>query len=152
MATTYNFTDGSISGQPKVNDTLPNSTGIFCRSNIVDFANQSMDVSETDVAQIINIPADTWVLGIGLRIITSEGASAVMDIGSDLDVDQWYTGAATATGNLATTWAAEYFSAANTVDITSNSTTDYDGLKVEVVAIMLPGNKSDNDGGSSQST
>jgi hypothetical protein len=53
---------------------------------------------------------------------------------------------------LATTDAPEYFAAADTIDITSNNAVDYDTLKVEVVAIMVPGNKADTDGLSQQST
>lgn len=153
MATTYNFTDGSIAGQDKVLDTLPNTTGTFVRSNIVDFANQNLDSSENDIAKIINVPADTWVLDTAVRVITSDSANSEILLGSGLDYDQWGILAVTAEGNVATTRAAEYFAAADTIDITNNNNAvDLDTLKVEVIAVMCPGNKSDSDGKSNAST
>lgn len=157
MATTYNFTDGSISGQPKVADTLPNTTGVFARSNIVDFANQTLEAGEADVAQVINIPADTWVLQVVLRTITAETANGTVDLGSGLDADQWGDALAVdaAAGIVQTIDIAEYFASADTVDITATTDTadvDIDGWKCEVIAVMLPGNKSDNDGESQHST
>jgi hypothetical protein len=157
MATTYNFTNGSIAGQPKVNDTLPNTTGVFVRSNVVDCANQNLDAGEGDVGQVINIPADTWVLQVVLRTITAETANGTVDLGSGLDADQWGDGLAidAAAGIVQTIDIAEYFAAADTIDVTATTDTadvDIDGWKFEVVAVMLPGNKSDNDGKSEQST
>ena len=158
--TTYNFTNGSITGQPKVADSLPNTTGLFTRSNIVDFANQNLDSGNNDVASVINIPADTWVLSVAARIITAETNDAEMDIGTGLDYDQWTStiaevdaAALAANATIATDWAPEYFASADTIDITNNNNdVDFDTLKVEIVALMLPGNKSDNDGNSMQST
>jgi hypothetical protein len=153
MATTYNFTDGSITGQPKPVETLPNTSGLFVRSNTVNFAKQNLDVSETDVAQVIKIPADTWVLSVCVRVITAETASSEFDVGTGLDVDQWLdAGDMANTGNLETTWAPEYFAAADTVDITSSGSVDYDAGVIEVVALMCPGNSSDAAGASTVST
>jgi hypothetical protein len=153
MATTYNFTDGSISGQPKVHDTLPNTTGLFVRSNIVDFANQNLDSGENDIAKVINVPADTWVLMTAIRVLTAETANSEILLGSGLDYDQWGILVATATGNVATTQAPEYFADADTIDITNNNNdVDFDALKVEVIAVMCPGNKADTDGESQHST
>jgi hypothetical protein len=153
MAVTYNFTNGSIAGQPKVNNTLPNTTGTFVRSNVVDFANQTLDSGNSDVAQVLNVPADTWVREILVRVITAETATAEMSIGSGLDVDQWGILDAANTGNVVATYAPEYFASADTIDIMNNNTDiDFDALKVEIVAIMCPGNKADTDGLSQQST
>jgi hypothetical protein len=155
MATTYNFTDGSITGQPVVNDTLPNTTGPFVRSNVVDFANQNLDASATDVAQVINVPADTWVERILVRVITAETANASFEIGSGLDVDQWATAFALgSTGNNTADIidAPEYFAAADTIDLTCTGSVDIDAAKLEIVAVMIPGNKADTDGLSQQST
>lgn len=157
MATTYNFTNGSISGQSKAHDTLPNTTGLFVRSNIVDFANQTLEAGEADVAQVINIPADTWVLQVVLRTITAETADGTVDLGSGLDPDQWGDALAidAAAGIVQTIDIAEYFASADTIDITATTDTadvDIDGWKAEIVAIMCPGNKADTDGDSQHST
>ena len=150
MATTYNFTNGSITGQPKPAATLPNTTGLFTRSNIVDFANQTLTASASDVAQVLVIPADTWVLSVTLRVITAETANGSCDVGTGLDADQWGDGLSLAsTGNLATLWAPEYFASADTIDLTvtaDGAAVDLDGAKVEIVALMCPGAKADGAG------
>jgi len=161
MAETYNLTDGSITGQPKVSDTLPNTTGLYTRRNIVDCANinsgSGLDAGNADVAQVINIPADTWVLQVVLRTITAETANGTVDLGSDTDVDQW--GAALAidasAGIVDTIDIAEYFASANTIDVLATTDTadvDIDGWKFEIIALMLPGSKVDTDGVSYGST
>ena len=160
MAVTYNFTNGSIDGQPKVNDTLPNTTGIFCRSNTVDFANQNLDSGNSDIAQVINVPADTWFLSVMGRIITAETDNAQVNIGYGADPDHWVDDDGCDAADLAAgeellpIWVAPmYFAAADTVDVaTGTNDIDYDALKLEVIAIMLPGNQSDADGSSQHST
>jgi hypothetical protein len=155
MATTYNFTNGTY--QKKAIDTLPNTTGGFCRSNIVDFANQTLDAGEGDIAQVINIPANTWVTQVLLRTITAETANGTVDLGTGLDADQWGDGLAVdaAAGIVQTIDIAEYFAAADTIDITATTDTadvDIDGWKCEVIAMMVPGSTSDVDGDSGFST
>lgn len=150
--TTYNWTNGSITGQPRVNDTLPNTTGPFVRSNVVDFANQN--ATSTSVSQVINIPADTWVMNVVVRNITAEStANASVKVGSGLDVDSW--GTAVAVTSSATPkdiiYSPKYFASADTIDLIVNSTT-LDNAKLEIIALMVPGNKSDNDGMSQHST
>ena len=57
MATTYNFTDGSITGQPKPTEALPNTGGLLSYGRILlTFRLQTLDAGEADVAQVINIP------------------------------------------------------------------------------------------------
>lgn len=157
MATIYNFTDGSISGQPKCKETLPNTGGYYTRSNVVDFANQTLEAGEDDVAQVINIPADTYVVQVLLRTITAETASGTVDLGTDLDVDQWGAALAVdaAAGIVQTIDIAEYFATANTIDILATTDTgdvDIDGWKCEIIAVMLPGSKDDVVGGGGFST
>jgi hypothetical protein len=156
-ATTYNFTNGSISGQPKVHDTLPNTTGSFVRSNIVDCANQNLDAGNGDIGQCINIPADTWVMRVLLRTITAETASGTVDLGHGGNADVWGDALAidAAAGIVATLDVPQYFASADTIDVTATTDTadvDIDGWKFELVAIMVPGNKADTDGDSQHST
>jgi hypothetical protein len=147
--TAYNFTDGSIAGQPIPPNTLPNTSGVFTRSNVIDFANQNLDSGNNDVASVINVPADTWVLGVAVRIVEVEADNAEMDIGYGSDYDAWTStilevDAGAGTGGRATTFNPVYFAAADTIDITNNNNdVDFDNLIVEVVALMVPGSAVD---------
>ena len=89
MATTYNFTNGSISGQNRQVAHTPEEDRLFILRNIVDFSLQSLDVSASDVAKVINIPADTLVLDVFMRCITAETADAILDLGYGSDTDYW---------------------------------------------------------------
>lgn len=154
---TYNFTDGSISGQPKCADTLPNTGGPYTRSNVVDCANQTLDAGDGDVAQVINIPADTYVVQVLLRTITAETASGTVDLGSGLDPDQWGDALAidAAAGIVQTIDIGEYFADADTIDVTATVDTadvDIDGWKFEIIAVMIPGSKDDKLSGGAFST
>jgi hypothetical protein len=157
-ATTYNFTNGSISGQPKVNDTLPNTGGLYSRSNIVDCANQALDAGEGDIAQVINVPADTWIVQVLLRTITAETANGTVDLGvTGVDPDGFGDALAVdaAAGIVATLDVPIYVASADTIDVLATTDTadvDIDGWKFEIVAILQPGNKADNDGDSQAST
>jgi hypothetical protein len=154
---THDFTNGSITGQPKPMATLPNTTGMFCRSNIVDFANENLDAGDGETAALIAVPADTWVIGVALRVITAEGANGTIDLGiTGGDVDCWGDALSLAsTGNVVTLYSPQYFAAAGSIDAlatTDGADVDIDGAKIEVVAMMVPGNKTDYDGKSEQST
>ena len=154
---TYNFTDGSISGQAKVAATLPNTTGPFVRSNVVDCANQTLDAGDGDVGQVLNIPADTWVTQVLLRTITAETTNGTVDLGHGGSTDVWGDALAVdaAAGIVATLDVAQYFASADTIDVIATTDTadvDIDGWKFEILAVMVPGNKSDADGVSTHST
>ena len=139
MATTYNFTDGSIAGAYVPAETTLIENQVVVRRNIVDFSLQTIDVSETDVVRVINVPANTTVLTAGARVITAETASSEFDIGYGGNVDQWGDGVSMATANVTVGCldAPVYFAAADTIDITSSGSVDYDGGKIEVFALML---------------
>ena len=148
----YNFTDGSIAGQPKVSDNLPNTAGTFSRSNIVDCALQNLDAGDGDTGKLINVPADTFVVQVLIRTITAETANGTVDLGiTGGDVDVWGDALAVdgAAGILATLDVAAYFASAGTIDILATTDTadiDIDGWKFEIIAIMQPGSKSDRTG------
>jgi len=89
MATTYNFTDGSLAGQvfpptPRVTDSE-----VTILKNILDFSRQNIGAGESDVAQALIVPADTTVLACWMRVITAETADATVDLGYSSNVDQW---------------------------------------------------------------
>jgi hypothetical protein len=151
MATTYNFTDGTVSGQPKALDTLPNSMGPFVRNITVDCANQTLDAALGDIGQCINIPADTWVMRVLLRTITAETANGTVDLGYGGNPDVWGDALAidAAAGEVATLDVPTYFASADTIDVTATTDTadvDIDGWKFELIAIMVPGSKDDKVG------
>lgn len=102
MATIYNFTDGTIAGQmipdghtkgrsrkTPARPLIPIDSHLFVLRNTVDFSKQTLDVSETDVARVLNIEAGTTVLDVWARIATAETADAILNLGYGSDVDRW---------------------------------------------------------------
>ena len=145
---TYNFTDGSISGLEKIADNLPNTKGPYVRSAVVDCAKQNLDAGDGDVGQVLNIPADTWVMRVLLRTITAETANGTVDLGHGGDADVWGDALAidAAAGIVATLDVPQYFASADTIDVTATTDTadvDIDGWKFEIVAVMVPGSSDD---------
>jgi len=142
MATTYNFTDGSIAGQPIPHDTQNKGFGIYTRRNVLDFTNQTLLDTALDVAQAIKADAGSICLGVLVRVITAETASGEVDIGVGAAGVEW--GSAK---NIASTGmrvpiivAPYYFSAADTIDIycdSTNGAVDIDGAKLEVIALFV---------------
>lgn len=141
-ASTYNFTDGSIAGAYVPADTTLHENRVIVRRNIVDFSLQSLDAGEGDIAQVINIPADTTVLRAGIRVITAETANGTVDLGYGGDVDEWGDALSLATADVVVGMldSPMYFAAADTIDIKATTDTadvDIDGAKVEVFALMI---------------
>ena len=149
---TYNFTDGTVSGHEKSVDSLPNTSGMYCRTAVIDFSKQNLDSGNNDVARIINIPANTWVMGVFARVITVETDDAEMEIGYGSDDAYWTdtivevdAGAGTGQCTGVNFWTTPlYFATADTIDIVNNNNdVDYDTLKVEVNAVMMTGSADD---------
>lgn len=113
MATTYNFTDGSITSQmipPEVRITEQSPTIL---RNILDFSLQDIEAGASDVAQALIVPKDTTVLKCWARVITAETTDATIDLGygddadyfgSELNVDA--TGIVASTLKSTTVWDA----------------------------------------------
>jgi len=143
MATTYNFTDGSIVGQmipPKMEIVTTRPTII---RNVVDFTKQNLDESADDIAQVLNVPAGTLVLFAGIRIITPSTANATVNFGVTAGVvDAWGDGVALdATAGTVTQVAIEpqYLATADTLDIIGTDDTasvDIDAV-IEVYACCI---------------
>jgi hypothetical protein len=57
--------------------------------NIVNFADKALDVSASDVANVLNIPAGTIVLDVFMRSITAETAEACVDLGYSGSTAHW---------------------------------------------------------------
>ena len=89
MATTYNFTDGSVTGQETATQTNCIETPLEVRRNTIDFSQQTLEAGEADVAQCLIIPAYTTVVSAFIRVITAEGADGSVDLGYGTDPDYW---------------------------------------------------------------
>jgi len=139
MADTYNFTDGSITGGEAATQQNLFANDVYLLRSTIDFSLQTLDASETDVAQAIIIPAGTTVLTAYARVITTD-VGAVFNIGYDGNIDQWgvslATTADTIVGGLGSN-APVYFAAANTLDIQADASHDLDTLKIEVIAVCI---------------
>ena len=139
MVATYNFTNGSISGQmiPPVQTVDTGMT--FVIRNIVDLTKQNLDHSATDIAQCLTIPAGTTVLTAWIRVITAGTTSATCTLGTGAAAAIWGTAldltstAGTILGHL---FDPLYAAAEETVDITSGGATDILG-KYEVCALCV---------------
>ena len=143
MATTYDFTAGTTIGGAKIPIIpTPQEDRLFILRNIVDFSKQNLDVSETDVAQVLDIPAGTTVMAVYVRIITAETAAADFGLGYGGGTTAWGTGLG-ADGSVGAIlgathdWVPIHFTSADTVDILSEGAVDFDGFKCEVTAICL---------------
>lgn len=85
----YNFTDASISGVPKPPQHTPIEDRLFIRRNIIDCSKQNLDAGDADVGRCLNVPANTEVINVWLRVITAETANGTVDVGYGTDVDYW---------------------------------------------------------------
>lgn len=145
MATTYNFTNGSIAGIDKPIEATLEDNFPTIRRAIVDFSKQTIDAGEGDIAQVINIPAATYVIAVWARIITAETTNGTVDLGYG-GSNQWGDALAidAAAGSIvggSNDWLPVYFASADTIDIKATTDTadvDIDGAKLEVCAVMLP--------------
>ena len=144
MATTYNYTDGSIQGRGVL--PLPvEYEKITPVKGVVDFSQQALDAGEGDIAQAINIPAKTTVLTVTALPLTDSDDSlpptnATVDVGYAGN-DQWGDGINIASAAYGTTiFLPYYFAAADTIDITATTDTadvDIDSGRVEVIAYCI---------------
>lgn len=145
MATTYDFTDGSIAGVPVMTQTTLRENEPTILRNILDFSLQTLTAADSDVAKALIIPADTTVLNAWIRVITKETANGSCDLGiTGVNVDQWGDACDLATAADAIvggTLAAPYFFAtADTIDVlvtADGAAVDLDGAKIEVCALCV---------------
>jgi len=139
MATTYNFTDGTIAGVPIPTQHTLDENQPFIVRHIIDLTKQNLSHSATDVGQVLIIPAGTTVLTAWIRIITAGTTSATCTLGTGVSAAVWGTGLALDTaagGILGRLVVPQYFAAADTVDIVVGGATDILG-KYEVCALCL---------------
>lgn len=139
---TYNFTDGSLPGQVVPAETTLHENKVVIRRNILDFSRQTLDAGVGDVAQAINIPANTTVKRAYIRVLTAETANGTCDLGYGGGVNTWGNALSLAAANVIVggTDAPVFFAAADTIDVVATTDTadvDLDGAKIEVIAEMV---------------
>lgn len=117
---------------------------LFVLSREVDF--QSLDVASGDVVQVFEVPADTWVLKVGIKVVTASDAatSATLNVGDGADNDRYLSGAdlksTAGTVLLPSTEAAavsgHIYTSADTIDVipTYSGTISQKG-KIEIYAV-----------------
>lgn len=94
-------------------------------------------VGSTDTIQMLNIPADTYVMRAGIEVLTVESGNATASAAlGDADVDFYVlTTALTALGQKASLDVNKLYTSADTIDITS-SVAAFTNAKIRVWAIV----------------
>ena len=152
MATTYNWTDNSIRGAEKPNNTTPSGFEVFCLRNKVDTALQNV-AANVSIIQALNVPANTTVLMVYVRTITANAGSPDSDIGvTTTDPNQWgeaidLSSAPAVLGGSLITAAPRYFPTADTIDVVNQSGAALAASVFEIVAICVRGSNTIDGGG-----
>ena len=139
--TAYNFTDGSIAGQPVMTQQTLIEDKLVIIRNILDFDNQT--VASASTAQALILPADCTVLSAWIRVIDAGATNTTCDLGiTGVDVETW--GAALALDSAAGTILGALFdtyhtATADTLDLlvtTDTADVSLTQLKCEVCALV----------------
>ena len=149
MAITYDLATTGTTGYPAMD-----KSGVYRIEKKVDWSTLATAPVQTDILQIINIPANTFVLGVYYSVTTASALLDDLDIGDAVDADGWADGIdATSTGAafsraLVLTEGApntlvpanglgKFYAAADTIDLTQNTdATVVDGV-IKVVALCM---------------
>ena len=138
MATTYNFTDDSITGQSVMTRTTIKENEPTILRHILDFSLQDLEAGEDDVAQALIIPADCTVLDAWLRIITAETADSTIDLGYGSDSSYWGKSLNTdSTGSVSTILKASASWDASSIDDHATSNAIVEAKDVTVAGAAL---------------
>lgn len=153
VASTYDFTNGSVQGQIRPINPPIEPREITPISNVVDFSQQSLDAGEGDIAQVLPIPAKTIVLFVTvLPKADADGSlaasNATVDVGYGGSTAKWGSGIVldtaefnvAATGGVAPTLAPHYFASADTIDLvatTDDGDVDISAGMAEVTAYCV---------------
>lgn len=135
MATYTTYNDGKT--------IAASSGGNYAGSPVVTVLTGVYDASKralaaADVAEVINVPAGTYVMKVFYRVVTGD-ATQTLNVGDGADPDGYVAAADVATagnsgvgaGALAT---GKYYATADTIDIEVPATKALDTLKVIVSA------------------
>lgn len=140
---TYNFTNGSIAGNPVPQEATPGDLNEFkIRRGFVDTTKQAL--ANGDVAQAVKINAGEIVSAIWYRVITAEGtANAKLDLGfgggTESGTDFAVTPANTIGADAPNFDGPYYFAADNYVTISPTNGVAVDAGVFEVCALVSKG-------------
>jgi len=130
---TYNFTDGSINRVAKPHNTTPSGYQPYILRNVINSTLQNLESG--DIAECINVPAMTMVLGAWIVPTTAESTGSTdLDLGvTGVDATRWGEALAIDTINTLpettlTFDAPLYFASADTIDILVTTTTIDTGI------------------------
>ncbi len=125
-------------------DRMPvGRTGLYRLVKEIDIADVLVEkesaLAALDVIQVFDIPKSVNVVNGQIHITTAfNSTTCTLDFGSGLDADQWIDGLdATSTGMGTPLGAAEYFAAADTLDVTlATMTGTLSTGKMTVIALV----------------
>jgi hypothetical protein len=86
---TLNFLNASVQGTRTVQQPVLEPGQITVVRNYIDCTQQAIDAGAGDVAQVVQVPAETLVLDCFLQASTAETADATCDLGYGSDADYW---------------------------------------------------------------
>jgi hypothetical protein len=86
---TLNFLNASVQGTRSVQQPVLEPGQITVVRNYIDCTQQTIDAGDGDVAQVVQVPAETLVLDCFLQASTAETADATCDLGYGSDADYW---------------------------------------------------------------
>lgn len=118
-----------------------NAAGTPATTVIVgDFDAALRNLAAADVAEVLNIPANTFVHKVFYDVVTGD-ATQTLNVGDGADPDGYVAAADVATaGNSGVGAGAlasgKFYAAADTIDIEVPATKAFDTLKVKIMAVV----------------
>jgi len=102
-------------------------------------------LTANDVLEVIKIPADTLVTSVALNVTTAEGGTLTIDVGDGADPDGYFDGVNANTAAAYSLDAAagtptgyaggKYYTAADTIDVTTVNAADAAVMTLTVVMV-----------------
>lgn len=104
-----------------------------------EFDATKQNLAQNEIARLMDIPADTHVLLVKWEVLTVEGAARNFAIGDQAGATQFIgstSGNSLAEGASVST-AAKYYSAANSIDVSAQTSGGLTAIKLGVWVVML---------------
>jgi len=127
------YQSSAVTGQA-VN--IPAGGGAHVAKVVLDFSSTNLGTGES--IDVINVPADTAVLGAWLEVTTAGAGD--LDLGDDTDPNRYvaaYDGSAAAVAPAAGTAGGFVYNANNHIVLTNGATDAFTGV-VKVMVVMTP--------------
>jgi len=127
------YQSSAVTGQA-VN--IPAGGGAHVAKVVLDFSSTNLGTSES--VDVMNVPADTAVLGAWLEVTTAGAGD--LDLGDDTDPNRYvaaYDGSAAAVAPAAGTAGGFVYNANDHIVLTNGATDAFTGV-VKVIVVMTP--------------